>query len=246
MIDELRDRLEENAGAVKAALVLALVGAFAWWWFADPPVEVGPSPGPTGRVLILLHGAGASKTDLEPLAEQLAQTAPKVTFIMPSAPHSSGLGRTWYPSFTAESQQAVDARMLELRAEARAVVMEIVDDLKSDNVPTKQIYVGGFSQGATVALDVVLTGPAGAELGGLVSLSGGALALDLAPLQQRATLRAFVSHGKSDSVLGGGNSKKLVDALEKGGHEVEFLEFDGGHTVPFEAVKSLAAFLSAP
>ena len=246
MIDELRGRLEENAGAIKAALVVAVAIVVTWWWFADPPVEVGPTPGPTSRVLILLHGHGASKTDLEPLAEQLLAAAPNVSFIMPSAPHRTGLGRTWYPSFTADSQQAVDARMLELRAEARAVVMEIVDDLKSDHVPANQIYVGGFSQGATVALDVVLAGPAGAELGGLVFLSGGGLAIDLAPLEDRAALRAFVSHGKSDSVVGSGTSKTLVAALQDSDHEVEFVQFEGGHTVAAPAVESLGAFLAAP
>jgi phospholipase/carboxylesterase len=242
----VRERLEEHAGSIKYALVAAMLLAFTWWWLADPPVEVGPSPGPTGRVLILLHGHGASKTDLEPLAQKLAVSAPTVTFIMPSAPHRTGLGRTWYPAFTAESQQEVNVRMLELRAEARAVVMAIVEDLKSDDVPAKQIYVGGFSQGATVALDVVLTEPAASELGGLVSLSGGALAVDLASLEDRTLLRAFVSHGKSDSVLGGGTSLGLVTELEETGHEVEFVHFDGGHEIPPSVVKALGAFLNEP
>ncbi len=245
-MDELRDWLEEHWGLVKVALAAALLVAFTWWWFADPPVTVGPSPRPSSRVLILLHGHGASKTDLEPLAEQLAQSAPSVRFIMPSAPHRSGLGWTWYPSFTAESQAAVDARMVELRAEARAVVMEIIDDLKADDVPAQQIYVGGFSQGATVALDVVLTGPGGSELGGLVSLSGGSLALNLAALQQRTALRAFVSHGTSDAVVGSGASKRLVAALQESDHEVEFVEFEGDHMVPPQVVQSLGAFLVAP
>jgi phospholipase/carboxylesterase len=246
VIDALQDRLEEHANAIKVAIAIFVTVGFTWWWLSDPPVEVGPSPAPNRRVLILLHGHGASKTDLEPIAEQLTLLAPNVSFILPSAPHRTGPGRTWYPSFSADSQEAVDARLLELRAEARAVVADIVDDLKSDGVPPQQIYVGGFSQGATVALDVLLTGPADSHVGGLVWLSGGALALDLAPLATRRGLRAFVSHGTSDSVLGSVKSENLVSALEDNDLEVEFVQFDGGHAIPPVVVQSLGAFLSAP
>ncbi|MCH8189089.1 MAG: hypothetical protein IIB66_10430, partial [Proteobacteria bacterium] len=94
----------------------------------------------------------------------------------------------------------------------------------SDGVSPDQIYVGGFSQGATVALDVVLEDE---RYGALVSMSGGSLQLDLEPLSERSPLRAFVSHGKSDSVLNISKSRAIVAALKAGQHPVEFVEFDG-------------------
>jgi phospholipase/carboxylesterase len=244
MLDKLKDWLEHYAGLLKLAGVGVLVAAFALWWFTDPPVWVGPSAGANSRVLILLHGHGASKTDLKPLAEKLLQAAPNVSFVLPSAPHSVGAGKTWFPSFREDSQQAVDQRMLELRAQARAVVAGVIDDLKGDGVPAAQIYVGGFSQGATVALDVVLSNE-GAELGGLVSLSGGAVKIDLAPLTERAQMQAFVSHGDSDRVLGSSSSKELAAALKANDHEVQFVQFKGGHTIPPEVVQPLGEFLQA-
>jgi phospholipase/carboxylesterase len=239
----MRDLIEGHSAAIKLALLFCLVAGLGWWWSSDPPLEVGPSPGRDGRVLILLHGHGASKRDLKPLAEQLGESVPEMTFIMPSAPHRVGLGKTWYPSFTTDSKDEVEPRLRELRAEARQVVTAIIDELIADGVPADQIFVGGFSQGATVALDVVLAAPGDGAPAGLVSLSGGALSLDLEPLHDQDLLRAFVSHGKRDRVLGAGRSRSLVKALRGGGHEVEFIQFDGGHAIPPQVVTSLGTFL---
>jgi predicted esterase len=154
-----------------------------------------------------------------------------------------GKGRTWYPHFTESSQEAVDRHLLQLRAQARNVVMDIVKDLRSQGVADERIYVGGFSQGATVALDVVLSAE-GAKLGGLISLSGGALDLDLSPLNGRAKLHAFVSHGTSDHVINNSFSKSLVTALQHSGHEVQFVEFEGDHAIPATVRHALGLFLA--
>ncbi|HTM46184.1 MAG TPA: hypothetical protein VL137_14590, partial [Polyangiaceae bacterium] len=171
-----------------------------------------------------MHGRGAPKDDLQSLADELSQAAPGTRFILPAGPHPLGRGRTWYPHFTESTQEAVDRHLLQLRAQARGVVMDIVRDLRAQGIPDERIYVGGFSQGATVALDVVLS-PEGSQLGGLISLSGGALELDFAPLKRRALLHAFVSHGRSDPVINNRFSQSLVAALKLGGHEVQLVEF---------------------
>lgn len=194
-------------------------------------------------MVILLHGHGASKTDLEPLAKELAQASPRLGFVLPNGPHRVGMsGRTWYPRFSADSQEELQQKLVELRAEARAVVAEIVDDLKRDGVPVTEIYVAGFSAGAVVATDFV-TSPEGADVGGLIALSGGGMKLDLGPLDGRAELRAYVSHGKSDGVVGSGQSRKLADELEAHGHDVTWTLFAGGHAIPPDVRSELAEFL---
>ncbi len=227
--------------------LLALVGVLltgGWWWMRDPPVVVGPDPGPQSRILILLHGHGASKNDLQFLAEQLVEGVSGLTVVMPSAPHRAGPGRTWYPSFRVESKALVEVKLRALREQARAVVFDLVEGLKNDGVSAAQILVGGFSQGGTVALDVVMGEGAGSQLGGLVSLSAGGPSLDLTPLDARDRMPAFVSHGESDSVVPMASSRKLVRALEAGGHEVTFVDFPGGHTVPESVIRALGVFLS--
>jgi predicted esterase len=239
----LQDLWGQHTAAIKALLAVLALVVFSVWWFYEPPVTVGPEASESGRVLILMHGHGAAKDDLQPLANELARTATNVRFVLPAGPHAHGSGRTWYPRFTASSQAELDRRMLELRQEARQVVHDAVTELKASGVAPEQIYVGGFSQGATVALDFVMS-PEGAELGGLVSLSGGALDLDLAPLAERAKLRAFVSHGGADRVTEPSSSKALVDALQDGGHDVTPVTFPGGHTIAPVVRQSLATFLA--
>jgi predicted esterase len=211
-------------GVVGFALVTA-------WWFSDPPARVGPRPRPGRRVVILCHGHGAPKGDLVPLARWLHRKCPDVTFLMPGAPHPAGLGRAWYPSFVAESPAAVEARLLEYRAQARRVVEELIDDVLANGVPATSIYVGGFSEGAAVALDVILNSPQGPELGGLIWLSGGGPRLELDGLRGRPLLSAFVSHGRQDSVVHPGRSVALAALLREEGHDVHLEQFDGDHEI---------------
>jgi predicted esterase len=191
-----------------------------------------------------MHGRGARADDLQSLADELSRAAPKAKFRLAAGPHPIGKGLTWYPRFTASTPEELEQRMLALRVQARGVVMSIVNELRGQGVPDQQIYVGGFSQGASVALDVAMS-PEGSKLGGLISLSGGAIDLDLSPLQGRAKLRAFVSHGSQDRVIQQQKSRDLVDALRRGQHEVRFVEFDGDHTIPGTVRHDLGEFLAA-
>lgn len=187
-----------------------------------------------------MHGRGAAADDLQPLADELGKAAPKVKFMLPAAPLPFGRGLAWYPRATDVSPAEFDLA----RMNARTIVMDIVKRLRTEGVRDEQIYVGGFSQGASVAADLILSDE-GARLGGLVSLSGGVFDLDLTKLQQRAKLRAFVSHGTADTVLDSLRSKQLATALEQNQNSVRFVEFDGGHAIPPTVRQQLGAFLTA-
>lgn len=212
-----------------------------------PTQQAQPQPVPPGgqRVVLLMHGHGAARDDLRSLAARLHQLAPKVRFELPGAPHDYGRGASWYPPFESATPQEAEQLTLELRAQARQVVFEYLDRLKAEGVPEGAIFVGGFSQGATVALDVVLS-ERGAHLGGLISLSGGALDLDPSGLGHHAPLRAFVSHGGADQRLPQSKSLALVRALQQGGHTVRWVPFGGGHSIPPEVVQALGQFLADP
>ena len=110
-----------------------------------------------------------------------------------------------------------------------------------------QILLGGFSQGAMLATDVALrlagNGP-NAGLGGLVAWSGTLLAQ---PRWQQFVakgqegLNVVQSHGRLDPVLPYAGAENLREFLEKAGHQVEFLPFDGMHQIVEPAIESTAA-----
>lgn len=110
-------------------------------------------------------------------------------------------------------------------------------------VPISRFVLGGFSQGAMLTTDVTLhldENPAG-----LVLLSG--TVQNEAAWKERAPkhkmLRVFQSHGTDDPILPFMAAGWLRDLLNQGGADVEFVQFPGGHEIPFEVLTRLGAFL---
>jgi phospholipase/carboxylesterase len=211
-------------------------------------------------VVILCHGYGAPGTDLVPIG-QLLLRQPKlsttVQFIFPEAPMSLedlGMpdGRAWWP---------IDMRRLQMAAalgkfrdlskdcpsELLTVRQKLLDLIqqwsKRTGVSLNHFILGGFSQGSMLATDVTLQleqNPAG-----LVVLSGTLLNEDV--WRERAprhkTLRVFQSHGTHDPILPFAAALWLRDMLNHAGADVEFLEFAGGHEIPYEVLGQLTTFL---
>ena len=231
--------------AAKVGVAILSVVAFGWWWTRDATLRVGPDPDADGLVVILLHGYGAPADDLEGLAVELSELDPAVSFLVPAAPHRVGAGgRAWYRNVRANSKEELEALLSEQRAEAREIVSKHVRKLVENGIPPARIYVGGFSQGAMVAVDLALSDGVGREIGGLLALSGGETKQPLGRLRERAPLRAFVSHGHRDSVVRITHAEKLVAALEEGGHTAVWVPFDGGHQIPAEVRTRLGEFLA--
>jgi len=100
--------------------------------------------------------------------------------------------------------------------------------------------LAGFSQGAGVAGDVAVEEP---RLGALASLSPCGFWLRR-ELPQRAGLRVFLAHGNHDAVCPVSESRSLAAMLRDAHVPVQYLEFDGEHTVPNEVIRALVAFAS--
>lgn len=104
-----------------------------------------------------------------------------------------------------------------------------------------RIVIGGFSDGATQALSV---GAANGDLfDGIVAFSPSFLDTRYA----HGLPRVFVSHGNEDKVLPFISTKSaLVPYLEKKGHAVTFVEFDGGHTIPSAVGQQAFTWMGTP
>jgi phospholipase/carboxylesterase len=212
-------------------------------------------------LVVLCHGFGAPATDLVPLASELmelnAVLAERVRFVFPAAPLSlSAFGmphaRAWFhlPPEVLTGQQRDWERFAsavpEGLPEARRAIMGLVSALSAaTRLPYGRIVLGGFSQGAMVTTDVTLRleeAPAG-----LCILSGTLLAQD--EWRQRAPARrglpVFQAHGRHDDVLPFAPAERLRDLLVEAGLAVEFVPFDGPHTIAPDELKKLAAFLAA-
>lgn len=95
------------------------------------------------------------------------------------------------------------------------------------NVSRKHVAIGGFSDGASYALSLGLGN--GDMFTHIIAFSPGFIA----PAEEIGRPAVFVSHGTHDRVLPiDRTSRLIVPSLRESGYLVEYVEFDGPHTVP--------------
>jgi phospholipase/carboxylesterase len=214
---------------------------------------VGPADAPL--TVVLLHGFGAPGDDLVALADGLDVTA---RFVCPEAPlELGGLygdSRAWWLLDLARLEDELRSGGPRDRRDevpdglpaARAHVLRLIDQLSARfAVPPDRIVLGGFSQGAMLALDVALhreVPPAG-----LVLMSGTLIAQsEWEPrMASLAKVPVLLSHGRHDQLLPFSVAEALRDRLTAVGAAVEWHAFLGGHEIPQVVLSALRGFLAA-
>lgn len=225
-------------------------------------VDALPDGDAPSVAVILCHGYGAPADDLAPIGAELLQTDPAlrdgVVFYFPAAlldlgPAGLPGGRAWWPLDMQRLVLAAETGNWEtLRAQtpagldaARERLLSLVAAVQQEtSLPLSRIVLGGFSQGAMLALDVALRLP---EPVAAVCLMSGALIAEpewSVLARDRTPLRVLMSHGRQDPVLPFFGAEALRDLLVGTGHEVEFHPFAGGHTIPWPVLHAFAGVLS--
>ena len=114
----------------------------------------------TSKVLIMLHGRGATAQDILSLAPHL--NVKDFTIFAPQATNN-----TWYPfAFLVPPSQNEP-----WLSSALNLVKELLDDLYSKGVSPGNIYFSGFSQGACLTLEFVTRNAN--KYGGVAAFTGG-------------------------------------------------------------------------
>jgi len=214
---------------------------------------------PDGPTVVLFHGYGADASDLVPLAQALR--GPKGTnWIFPNGHLTVPLGghfegRAWFPISVAQlervsagvTRDATSASGVTFDAgtppglkRARENALEMLERLGR---PWQRLVLGGFSQGAMLATDVVVhsdSAPAG-----LAILSGTlvhrAVWKELA--RRHAGFEFFQSHGFHDPVLSYELARQLESLLLESGWKGRLQRFEGGHEIPPEVVIQLGQYV---
>ncbi len=215
-------------------------------------VERTPDPKQT---VVLLHGFGAPGDDLVALAQYIDAPA---RFVFPEAPlELGGLygdSRAWWLLDLAELEAqlrtgAVRDRRSEVPpglADARTLAMRFIDDVQAQfSISNTELVLGGFSQGAMLALDVALH--LEATPSALVLMSGTLLAESVwkPRMSKLETVPVFQSHGQHDALLPFSIAELMRDQLRGAGAAIEWFEFHGGHEIPPAALDDLGRFLRA-
>jgi phospholipase/carboxylesterase len=200
-----------------------------------------------GPVVVMLHGMGSRPEDMVSFAERT--DLPEGTrFVFPYAPTATHPpeGREGGFLWWSLGEDFADPRRHRYpgMAVVRRQVIALLDSLEDEyGVASERIVLGGFSQGAMLAMDVVLHDPR--PLAGVVIMSGTFVdEAEWMPLMvNRRDLRVFQSHGRQDSILLFGPAEELSQRLLANGVDARFFAFDGEHEVNGEVSQRVAAFV---
>ncbi|GGL81434.1 hypothetical protein GCM10010840_19000 [Deinococcus aerolatus] len=201
---------------------------------AAPGIQVFTAGRPLGEArvaAILLHGRGGTAQDILSLEADLNLSA--FSYLAPQAN-----GNSWYPqSFLApveQNQPHLDA--------ALATVDALLAELETQGIPPQNVVLGGFSQGACLALEYVSRSRA--RLGGVVALSGALITLE--DTGDLGGLPVFMGVAPDDAHIPLKRFEASADALRSRGAAVDARVFPGlGHAINAEELDAMRALMQA-
>jgi len=214
-------------------------------------VEVGAKDQADGSV-IWLHGLGADGHDFEAIVPQFYLPASlRLRFVFPHAPIrpvtiNGGMEmRAWYDILSLERSGPVDEDGIR---ESAAMLVGLIEREHERGVPYANIVVAGFSQGGAIASHCALRFPE--SLGGLMALSTYLPLLSSiqaevvdAESAQPKSLRIFMAHGTSDSMLPMRLGESSRDALQAIGYSVEWFEYPMQHAICPQEISDISVWL---
>jgi len=210
-------------------------------------IEIETAPNPAFAV-IWLHGLGADGNDFVPLVRELdLKGMAGIRFVFPHAKtipvtvNGGYIMRAWYDITGAELTRREDETGL--RNSQRDVEALIARE-KARGIPASRIILAGFSQGCAMTLQTGLRHPE--KLAGMLCLSG------YLPLgdkvghertEESIDTPIFMAHGRQDHVVPFIRAEQSREVLKGLGYAIEWHEYPMQHSLCFEEVQDISAWL---
>jgi phospholipase/carboxylesterase len=212
------------------------------------PIIVNPTSATPQYALIWMHGLGANANDFAQLPMDLNLSKQfKIRFIFPNAPSravtiNQGMRMpAWFDiKSLSDLKQEDTAGIRDSQAKIKALIQHQIQQ----GIEARHIFLGGFSQGAAMAL---LTGlQYETPLAGIIALSG---YMPLAhTLTQKTTpchtqLPIFIGHGVLDNVVPFALAKQTRSLLENIGYNLSWHEYSFAHQVSSQEMQDIRQWL---
>ncbi len=213
-----------------------------------PCIELETGPRPDSAV-IWLHGLGADGNDFVPIVEEMRlPDTLSIRFVFPHAPvrpvtlNNGFRMRAWYDIAAGDVRNRAD--LAGVRASQGALEALIARE-RARGIPARRVVVAGFSQGGVIALHTAVRHRD--RLAGVVALSTyvvepEALVGEASPANRDIPI--FMAHGTADPMirLEWGEASRRV--LEAAGYHVEWHTYPMPHSVVWEEIEAISAFLA--
>lgn len=206
-----------------------------------------PSSTNSTKTIIWLHGLGADGNDFVPIVREL--NLPKrldVRFIFPNAnvmPVTINQGykmRAWYDIYGFGAQAKIDEAGINQSVKS---IHQLIEKQESRGVSSKDILLGGFSQGSVIALIAGLTYHQ--PLRGIIALSGYFPLADKMLPQSVANrnIPIFMGHGDQDNVVSYMFGLASYNLLKEAGFNIEWHSYRMGHSVCAEEIHDISGWI---
>jgi len=188
------------------------------------------------KAIIGLHGWTGDEHVFEPVAKMM--NIDDAQWYFPRAPYKadSGKGYSWF-SGTDETGWDIE--------KTRVGIHQLLADIRSEGFSPKNIFLIGFSQGASLAMEIALRLPF--AIGGIVPIAGFIKFRDTlsneATKESKAT-PVLLLHGSQDEIIHVIASEKAHDFFKERGNPVYFKRYDGGHKIPKRTGPIVKSFIS--
>lgn len=191
-------------------------------------------------IVVLMHGFGASSKDLASLASAINSTG--YVYAFPQAPIEmrmglGGFGYAWAPISGEGIGESIN--------NSKNLINKFLDELvKLYGDEDTKLVLGGFSQGAMMALEVGLTRRD--LICGIISCSGWihGTQLDIEPdanIQQEI----FIGHGSMDDIVPIQKSIEAIEKLSSIGHSTQFREYNIAHEISQLEISDISEWLQS-
>jgi predicted esterase len=202
----------------------------------QPVLRRGPAREPARLAVVLVHGRGDSAADILGLADEFE--APDVLWLAPQA-----AGHSWYPySFLAPIEQNEPGLSSGLR-----VIDGLVRGLAADGIPTENVVLMGFSQGACLVQEYAARHAR--RYHAIVGLSGGLIGPPGTPRDYTGSFdgtRVFLGCSDIDPHIPVERVHESADVFARMGAIVDKRIYPRmGHTVNVDEIQAVAAILAA-
>lgn len=190
------------------------------------------------KVVILMHGRGASAADIIRLGESLVpNNTDEVAFLAPQATNN-----TWYPVSGFLPQEQL-APWLE---SALMVIDEVIDSVTNTGIPNEKIILGGFSQGAMLSLEYASRGRR--KIGGVIAFSGSIIGPVDQPYEVSGDvsgLQMFIGCGTNDNWIPASAAQNSAEVFKAGGADVDLRIYEGmQHIINQDEVEAASALIA--
>ena len=203
------------------------------------PLELSLDKEKPDKAFIVLHGWGANQHDLVPFVRNL--NLKNYYSFFPNAPFdvpgTAGTGKGWF-SFPINDESENEL------AQSKVQLLAHINEVEKRGFSLTNIVIMGFSQGAAMALEILLSKRK--RKGAVISLSGflidGSNFHTLNDAIKQTPI--FLAHGQHDTILPLKRAKLSAKALKNAGLKITWREYPMAHEIIADEVEDIRGFLN--